>query len=168
MLDVVREVDLEAFVGGDRRGEGVQEGCECGEGTGAELATYRGQSGGSTREGSQEEVVVGRSRTRKPSIKGWTGWAMRTQSAQGTNIPFHLFCPSLRFLSLLDFLCQCFCLLHRRARSPEETTPPSARGRCLDRRLRYTRSTFLRLVIYWALILRLRCKVVAEAPRALP
>ena len=59
MLDVVREVDLEAFVGGDGRGEGVQEGGECGEGTGAELATYKGQLGCSTRMGGQEEVVGG-------------------------------------------------------------------------------------------------------------
>lgn len=38
-MDVVREVDLEAFVAGDWGGEGVEERGECWEGARAELAS---------------------------------------------------------------------------------------------------------------------------------
>lgn len=39
-VDVVGEVDLEAFVGGDGWGEGVEEGGESREGAGAEFASW--------------------------------------------------------------------------------------------------------------------------------
>ncbi len=39
-MDVVGEVDLEAFVGGDGWGEGVEEGGESRKGAGAEFASW--------------------------------------------------------------------------------------------------------------------------------
>jgi hypothetical protein len=39
-VDVVGEVDLEAFVGGDRRREGVEEGGESWEGARAKFASW--------------------------------------------------------------------------------------------------------------------------------
>lgn len=39
-MDVVGEVDLKAFVGGDGRGESVEEGAESWEGAGADFTSW--------------------------------------------------------------------------------------------------------------------------------
>lgn len=71
-----------------------------------------------------------------------------TKASQSTDIALYLLSPSLSFFIVLNFLGQCFGLLHGGAGSSKDTTPP-ATSRTLSLRCWRSDRPFLGLRFYF-------------------
>lgn len=101
--EVVRNMDLEAFVGGDGRGDRLQDVLE-------------------GRHGERLEVV--------PCLMSVDACVLEdeqhTKTSQCADVPAHLLRPSLSFLVLLYLLDGGLCLAHCCSRCRQYTAPPSS------------------------------------------